>query len=41
MESAVLALIELPALTETTFKLLFLSGRRIENLKDGIHPLKL
>lgn len=40
-ESAVLALIELPALTETMFKWLFLSGGRIGNLKDGIHPLKI
>lgn len=39
-ESAVLALIELPALTETMFKWLFLSGGRTGNLKDGIHPLK-
>lgn len=41
IESAVLALIELPALTETMFKWLFLSGERIGNLKDGIHPLKM
>lgn len=39
--SAVLALTELPALTEAMFQWLFLSGGRIRNLKDGIHPLKL
>lgn len=39
--SSVVALTELPALTEAMFQWLFLSGGRIRNLKDGIHPLKL
>lgn len=41
IESAALAQTELPALTEAMFQWLFLSGGRIRNLKDGIHPLKL